>query len=220
MNKFFSDLNKQMQLELKKKETFTDGIKNLLLLRSELFKIVETFFAELSTEDFSKMPFPKSKGNDNATIAWSIFHTFRIEDIVCNTLIKNENQIFFEKDFAKRLNAKIITTGNELSNEQMIEFSNSINIEELFCYAKEVKETSEKMILELSFENLKTKIPEERKINLQKINVVSLDESSNWLIDYWCKKDVRGLLQMPFSRHWIMHVEACEKIKGKLHLKK
>jgi hypothetical protein len=77
------------------------------------------------------------------------------------------------------------------------------------------KENSEKMMLELSFENLKTKIPEERKINLQKINVVSLDESSNWLIDYWCKKDVRGLLQMPFSRHWIMHMEACLKIKNK-----
>lgn len=208
-----------MQLELKKKETFTDGIKSLLLLRSELFKIVETFFAELSAEDFSKRPFPKSKGNDNATIAWSIFHTFRIEDIVCNTLIKNENQIFFEKDFAKRLNAKIITTANELSNEQMIEFSKSINIEELFCYAKEVKEKSEKMILELSFENLKTKIPEERKINLQKLNVVSLDESSNWLIDYWCKKDVRALLQMPFSRHWIMHVEACLKIKNHMEKK-
>ena len=189
MNKFFSDLNKQMQLELKKKETFADGIKSLLLLRSELFKIVETFFAELSAEDFSKMPFPKSKGNDNATIAWSIFHTFRIEDIVYKTQIKNENQIFFEKDFAKKLNSKIITTGNELSNEQMIEFSNSINIEELFCYAKEVKETSEKMILELSFENLTTKIPEEKKEYLRTLKV-----ADDWLIEYWCDKNVRGLL--------------------------
>lgn len=220
MNKYFSDLNKQMQFELKKKETFADGIRSLLLLRSELFKIVESYFAELSAEDFSKMPFPNSKGNGNATIAWSIFHTFRIEDIVCNSLIKNENQIFFEKDFAKRLNAKIITTANELSNEQMIEFSESLNIEELFCYAKGVKEKSDKMILELSFEDLKSKIPEEQKTNLQKMNVVSTDESSAWLIDYWCKKDVRGLLQMPFSRHWIMHVEACEKVKGKLYLKK
>ena len=219
MNKFFSDLNKQMQLELKKKETFADGIKSLLLLRSELFKIVETFFAELSAEDFSKMPFPKSKGNDNATIAWAIFHTFRIEDIVCNTLLKNENQIFFEKDFAKRLNSKIITTGNELSNEQMIAFSKVLNIQELYNYAKLVKETSEKMILELSFENLKTKIPEERKINLQKLNVVSSEELSSWLIDYWCKKDVLGLLQMPFSRHWIMHVEACWKIKNHMEKK-
>ena len=48
-----------MQLELKKKETFADGIKSLLLLRSELFKIVESFFAELGAEDFSKMPFSR-----------------------------------------------------------------------------------------------------------------------------------------------------------------
>mgnify|MGYP006923398059 FL=1 len=75
-------------------------------------------------------------------------------------------------------------------------------------------------MVELSFEQTKSKIPEEKKEYLRTLNVVSLDESSNWLIDYWCKKDVRGLLQMPFSRHWIMHVEACLKIKGKLHLKK
>lgn len=107
------------------------------------------------------------------------------------------------------MNAKIITTGNELSNEQMIEFSNSINIEELFCYAKEVKETSEKMMLDLSFEQTKSKIPEEKKEYLRTLNV-----ADDWLIDYWCKKDVRGLLQMPFSRHWIMHVEACLKINN------
>lgn len=216
MNKDFSELNKKMQLELKKKESFADGIKSLLLLRSQLFKIIESFFAELSAEDFSKMPFPKGKGNDNATIAWSIYHLFRIEDIVCNTLIKNESQIFFEKDFASRLNAKIITTGNELTNEQMIDFSKALNLEELFSYAKDVKENSEKMLLKLSFEELKVKIPEERKIKLEQMNVVSSDESSVWLIDYWCKKDVRGLLQMPFSRHWIMHVEACGKIKNKI----
>ena len=66
----------------------------------------------------------------------------------------------------------------------------------------------------------KSKIPGEKKEYLKSLNVVSLNESSSWLIDYWCGKNIRGLLQMPFSRHWIMHVEACEKVKGKLHLKK
>ncbi len=36
-------------------------------------------------------------------------------------------------------------------------------------------------------------------------------------IDYWCNKDIRGLIQMPFSRHWIMHIEACLRIKKKIH---
>ena len=113
------------------------------------------------------------------------------------------------------MNSSIISTGNELSNEQMIEFSKVLNIQELYNYAKLVKENSEKMMLELSFEQTKSKIPEEKKEYLRTLNVVSLDESSNWLIDYWCDKNVRGLLQMPFSRHWIMHVEACLKIKNK-----
>ena len=46
---------------------------------------------------------------------------------------------------------------------------------------------------------------------------MSKDESAIWLIDYWCGKDIRGLIQMPFSRHWIMHIEASLRIKNKIH---
>ena len=51
------------------------------------------------------------------------------------------------------------------------------------------------------------------------ISMVLLSGHGNavWLIDYWCNKDVRGLIQMPFSRHWIMHTEACLRIKNKIH---
>lgn len=215
MNLSWSELNKNIQTELKKKETFSQGINSLIFLRNEIFTVVENLFSDLSQNDFSLLLFPKSKGNDNATIAWSIFHLFRIEDIVCNSLIKNQQQIFFQNEYDKRLNSKIITTGNEFTNEQMIKFSKELNIKELFTYAKEVKLNSDKMILELNYESLKTKIPEERKIQLQKLNVVSSDENSFWLIDYWCNKNFLGLLQMPFSRHWIMHIEACLKIRDK-----
>ena len=57
----------------------------------------------------------------------------------------------------------------------------------------------------------------ERKEQLKLLNVVSNDENAIWLIDYWCGKDIRGLIQMPFSRHWIMHIEACLRIKNKIH---
>jgi hypothetical protein len=181
---------------------------------------IDLIFKTTSPEDFFALPFPKSKGNTNATIAWSIYHIFRIEDIVCNSVINSKTQIFFEYDFQNSMNSSIITTGNELSNEEMIEFSKKLNIQELYNYAKLVKETSEKMILEISYEETKLKIPEEKKEYLKSLKVVSLNESSSWLIDYWCGKNVRGLLQMPFSRHWIMHVEACLKIKNKLEERK
>ena len=67
----------------------------------------------------------------------------------------------------------------------------------------------------IAFEDMKKKISDDRRKELEKLCVVSEDESAIWLIDYWCKKDVRGLIQMPFSRHWIMHIEACERIRRK-----
>ena len=220
MHKDFSALNKLMQDNLKKQTTFSDGIKNLLQLRNNLMEEIDLIFKTTSSEDFFALPFPKSKGNTNATIAWSIYHIFRIEDIVCNSVINSKTQIFFDYDFQNSMNSSIITTGNELSNEELIEFSKKLNIQELYNYAKLVKETSEKMILEISYEETKLKIPEEKKEYLKSLNVVSLSEFSSWLIDYWCGKNVRGLLQMPFSRHWIMHVEACLKMKNKLEERK
>ena len=79
----------------------------------------------------------------------------------------------------------------------------------------DVKKSTEKIIKGLAFEDTKTKISGDRRKELESLHVVSEDESAVWLIDYWCKKDVRGLIQMPFSRHWIMHTEACERIKSK-----
>ena len=86
----------------------------------------------------------------------------------------------------------------------------------MYSYISEVKESTEKILEGLTFENLKRKIPTERKEYLKSLNVVSTDEEASWLIDYWCNKDIRGLIQMPFSRHWIMHTEACLRIKNKL----
>ena len=52
----------------------------------KIFTVVENLFSDLSQNDFSLLPFPKSKGNDNATIAWSIFHLFRINYIILKIL--------------------------------------------------------------------------------------------------------------------------------------
>ena len=67
----------------------------------------------------------------------------------------------------------------------------------------------------LAYSDIKEKITDEKRKQLEMLNVVSGDENAYWLIDYWCGKDVKGLIQMPFSRHWIMHIEACLKIRDK-----
>lgn len=86
-------------------------------------------------------------------------------------------------------------------------------MKELYSYIFEVKDSTEKIISSLSYDELKKKISEERKEYLKSLNVVSDDENAIWLIDYWYGKDIRGLIQMPFSRHWIIHIEASLRIK-------
>lgn len=216
MNKEWSELNKTMQAQLKKAETYENGINTLFELRNKLMQTLLSFRSELSREDYNAMPFINSDGYHSKTIGYSIWHIFRIEDIVAHTLINNDEQIFFSDKYNKRINSPIITTGNELIKHQISDFSSKLDIDKLYSYILDVKESTENIIKAVSFDMLKTKITEERKKYLQSLKVVSDDDKAIWLIDYWCGKDIRGLIQMPFSRHWIMHIEACLRIKAKL----
>ena len=217
MDKNYSERHKVILSLLKKEISFEEGIKNLIDLREDLFlNRVEKYFSRLSKDDFCKIPFAGSPGNKDATISWSIYHVFRIEDIICHNFISNDEQIFFAQNYQKKMNCSVITTANEMNDEQMVEFSKDLNPDELFSYAKEVKNVSQKVLSNLTFKQAKEKVSEQQKQKLLMQNVVSTNPEAFWLVDYWCKKNIRGLLQMPFSRHWIMHIEACEAICKKL----
>ena len=216
MNKEWSDLNKTMQLQLKKEESWQAGIDTLIDLRNQIMDVLLSFKKDLKREDFDAIPFINADGYHCKTIGYSIWHIFRIEDIVAHTLINGDAQIFFFGNYQKRIHSPIITTGNELVKQQIADFSRQLDLDELYTYITEVKRSTEKILKELPYDKLKWKISNERKENLKSLHVVSTDEKAYWLIDYWCGKDIRGLIQMPFSRHWIMHVEACLKIKNKI----
>ena len=217
MNQAWSELNKTMQAQIKKKDTCEAGIDILFELRNQLMETLTSFSEELSREEFDAIPFINADGYHSKTIAYSIWHIFRIEDIVAHTLIGEDEQVFFAGNYQERINSPIITTGNELVKEQIADFSKQLNLKELYAYIFEVKDSTEKIIDSLSYDDLKKKISEERKEYLKSLNVVSTDENAIWLIDYWCGKDIRGLIQMPFSRHWIMHIEASQRIKNRIH---
>nr|WP_317450270.1 phage head-tail adapter protein [uncultured Sellimonas sp.] len=216
MNKEWSELNKTMQGQIKKKDTYKMGVDTLFSLRSQLMQTLVSLKEELRREDFNSIPFINADGYHSKTIAYSIWHIFRIEDIVAHSVIKEDEQVFFVGNYQKRINSPIITTGNELVKQQIADFSKQLNLEELYSYIFEVRKSTEKMLEQLSYDQLKRKIPVERKEYLKSLKVVNEDEKANWLIDYWCNKDIRGLIQMPFSRHWIMHTEACLRIKNKI----
>lgn len=217
MNREWSELNKTMQNQIKKKDTFQTGIETLFGLRNQLMNTIISFNNELSREDFNAIPFINADGYHCKTIAYSLWHIFRIEDIVAHTLINEDEQIFFKNSYQERINTPIITTGNELVKQQISDFSKLLNLKELYSYIEEVKASTENIIQSLTFDEMKNNITDDRKELLNSLNVVSEDENAIWLIDYWCGKDIRRLIQMPFSRHWIMHIEASIRIKNKIY---
>ena len=216
MNKEWSEMNKTMQLQIKKKETFLSGIDTLLKLREELMKQILKLKTEMSSDDFCAIPYMNAKGYHSKTIAYSLWHIFRIEDIVAHTLIADDEQVFFKGDYEKRINSPIITTGSELVKEEISEFSKKLSIEELYSYITDVDTSTTQVLKALTYSDIREKITAEKRKRLEMLNVVSDDENAYWLIDYWCGKDVKGLIQMPFSRHWIMHIEACLRIRDKI----
>ncbi len=109
MNKAWSELNKTMQAQIKKKDTYEAGIATLFDLRNQLMKILILFNEELSREDFDAIPFINAGGYHSKTIAYSMWHIFRIEDIVAHTLINEDEQVFFQaiiKNVSNRLSSR------------------------------------------------------------------------------------------------------------------
>ena len=216
MNQEWSEMNKEMQSLLSKRATFPEGISRLLALRKLLFEQITQIVMTYPAEAFYQMPFAGAAGYHSKTLAYSIWHIFRIEDIVAHEMIAEDQQILFRQDFLKATQSPIITTGNELSGDEIVEFSRQLNVRELHRYAQEVMQSTDGILQNLNYPDLKRGFGEEMITKLKKTGCGSEAEEAGWLIPYWCGKDVQGLIRMPFSRHWIMHIEAMQRIKNKL----
>lgn len=101
MNKEWSEIQKSIQKQLNK-ASFPEGIRLLLNLREILMQEVLSWKEELKEEDYYAIPFINANGYHSKTIAYSLWHIFRIEDIVVHTLIKNDRQVFFDGYYQKK----------------------------------------------------------------------------------------------------------------------
>lgn len=216
MNQEWSELHKTMQTQIKSRNSFCDGIMTLLLLRRKLIGQIAEFEKNLTKDQMCAIPFIHAKGYHNKTIAYSLYHIFRIEDIVAHSVIAKDEQIFFAGNYKKRMRSPIITTGNELAKQEIADFSRALDLSALYQYGYDVDKATSELIRQFTFEDLKKKYTEQDKEALRALGVVSREETAVWLIDYWCDKDLKGLIQMPLSRHWIMHIEASLRIRNKV----
>ena len=183
---------------------------NKIIRKLEMWEISKNLFINLYLELKNKIDnlFKELKDCKNENIIWNLWHIMRIEDLIVNILICEKESILNEK-LKNELNISITDTGNSLTKEEIKKFAKNINIKKLKYYSDKISKNTINLIKRLKAEDIKRKI---NKINLEKIiNGRGVTKDNLWLIDYWSKKDIAGLLLMPLSRHIIVHLNQCYK---------
>ena len=147
-----------------------------------------------------------------SSIAWNIWHITRIEDAIANILIADADQIL-NIEWLDRMNVKITDTGNAFTKEDVDALNGRINAKELLNYRKAVGKNTQKVLKNIRAVEKKRKPTPEQLKRIVSEKVLTKEPDSIWLLDFWKNKTIAGLLTMPITRHQIVHINDCFKLK-------
>lgn len=147
-------------------------------------------------------------GTKTVPMCWQFWHTYRIEDLVSNILMKNQDQIF-NADWQKRIGASITDTGNALELDEAIAFGKGINVEGLYDYMITVGKNTRKILSELTLEEIQSMVPEYWVMRILEEGGVTTDFRSVWLLVYWGRLTRGGMILTPMTDHHMMHLPPC-----------
>ena len=218
--RLWNDELKALKGIILKKDKFEESKKLILDLHakvhsSEMSEINEPTYEDELWEDLNDISFRVSQNEKGRTVAYGMWHSSRIEDITMNLLVNGTNQVFTLGKWKEKINSKIIDTGNALTPDEILDFSKDINMIELKRYRDEVGKRSRDIISNLTFEDMKKKFSEDSLKRILDEGAVLDVEASNWLIDFWGKKNVAGIILMPLTRHNMIHINESYRAKKK-----
>ena len=164
---------------------------------------VDALLGDLSPGEYRMMPTSKDE-----TIAWALWHLARIEDLTMNILVAEGVQIF-DEEWQKRLNAPVCDTGNAMTDDEIMLLSERLDSAALLAYRSTVGRRTQEIVKNLSAADWKRKVTPQGIAQIRQAGGVTPQEESLWLLDYWGKKDVAGLLLIPPTRHALLHLNDC-----------
>jgi hypothetical protein len=147
------------------------------------------------------------------TIAYGLWHSSRIEDITMNILVSGDEQVINTGNYIEKINSNISDTGNALNCDEILEFSKNININELRNYRIAVGRKTREIIKNLNASDMKRKFEKDSLNRILAEGAVLDVEAANWLIDFWGKKNVAGIILMPATRHHVVHINESLRVK-------
>jgi hypothetical protein len=216
-----SEKHKELGRIIRKRDMFADSKKLFLELHGALHlseishgktNEVDLLFDDLLPHEYAVIPKNKDK-----TIAYIVWHIARIEDLTLNILVADSKQVF-NSEWQKKISAVYVDTGNAMTDSEIMNLSKEIRIEDLLSYRSAVGVRTRAIINNLSEDDMKRKVSE---TCLDKIRANGgVAKGAEWLLNYWGRKDVAGILLMPPTRHLILHLNDCCKLKAEIRTRK
>ena len=102
-----------------------------------------------------------------------------------------------------------------MSKEEIVAFSSIVNLDELKQYRNSVGIRTIEIIKNINREDLKRKFTQLQLNRILTEGGLIEHPQSIWLLDFWGKKSVAGIILMPITRHQIVHLNDCNKLKRK-----
>lgn len=147
-------------------------------------------------------------GTRTVPLCWQFWHTYRIEDLVSNILMANQNQIFNE-EWQRKIGSPITDTGNALELDEAIAFGKEINVEALHEYMLTVGKNTRSILGNLTLVQINSMVPEEWVMRILEEGGVTTDFRSVWLLVFWGRLTMGGMILTPMTDHHMMHLPPC-----------
>ena len=147
-------------------------------------------------------------GTNTVPLCWQFWHTYRIEDLVSNILMADQNQLF-NSEWQKRMGANITDTGNALELDEAIAFAKGINAEALREYMIAVGKNTRQILENLTLEQIRSMVPEAWVMRILEEGGVTTDFRSVWLLVFWGRLTRGGMILTPMTGHHMMHLPPC-----------
>jgi hypothetical protein len=148
------------------------------------------------------------------SLAWLFWHMTRTEDVGINLIIAQQPQVLDQGNWATRLNVSIRDIATGMTDQNVDEFSQLVNVESLMAYRTAVGKRTQAIIRVLQPEVLDEKIDSG---TIQRIRDAGAYRSNaEWVPQRWLGKSKGFTLMHTVLAHTYFHIGQCEDIRGLL----
>lgn len=148
------------------------------------------------------------------SVVWALWHITRIEDATMNLLLADTRQVLHTGNWLDKLETPYQGVGNELSRDEIVHVSETVNIPALLAYRQMVGKRTVAIFKELDPVILRARPTPERLNRLCVEGAVS--DQAIWLVRYWGRHPAANLLLMPATRHPFSHLNEIQRMRTKL----